>query len=167
MRSLPKTMTFQLGGLKFAVIHGGVENISEFVFHSSCDQSKSQWLAHLDVDCVIGGHCGIPFGNTLTNGYWLNAGVIGMPANDGSLDGWYLILHPEPDHIVARWYRLPFDTGSTVSAMERAGLSAPYRDALSQGLWPSMDVLPLTERNQQGKYLTPAPYHPWLLEYGT
>ncbi len=80
-----------------------------------------------------------------------------MPANDGSLDGWYLILHPEQNNIVARWYRLPFDTNAAVLAMEQAGLGNAYRDSLCSGIWPSMDVLPKQEKTLQGKYLTPAP----------
>jgi len=157
MSTLPRTIRFDMGGKRFAVIHGGVEDISEFVFASSDSGKKRNDINRLEVDCVVGGHCGLPFGHDLGDQYWLNSGVIGMPANDGTRDGWYLLLQPIENEIVARWHRLPFDTGCAAAAMETAGLGSAYREALISGIWPSMDILPGKEQAGQGKYLTPAP----------
>jgi len=157
MASLPKAIRFSFNNKRFAVIHGGVEDISEFVFASSDSLKKRVDIDRLEVDCVIGGHCGLPFGDDLGNRYWLNTGVIGMPANDGTQDGWYLLLQPLDGEIVAHWHRLSFDNGCAASAMEAAGLGHAYRETLINGIWPSTDILPREEKSLEGKYLSPAP----------
>ena len=160
MRNLPRQITFSLAGKRFAVIHGGVEDISEFVFDSSDAVRKQSAAANLGVDCVVGGHCGLPFGNQLEQCYWLNTGVIGMPANDGSTSGWYLLLESlggNQQQITASWHRLIFDSAKSAVAMQQAGLGADYRNTLLTGLWPSMDVLPEKEKSTQGLPLTLTP----------
>jgi len=153
MRQLPERIRFESQGIHFTVVHGGVENISEFVFQSSSLEKKYQDALSIDTDCVIGGHCGIPFGQKMTDRYWINTGVIGMPANDGSLDGWYVILDPtvSEGQVQTTWHRLDFDNSAAATAMKNAGLGSAYHDALLSGLWPSMDALPETEKRLQGQ----------------
>ncbi len=150
MSRLPRIIAFQIGTIRFAVIHGGVEEISEFVFASSPNDQKRIAIDSLSVDCVIGGHCGIPFGHPVKSGYWLNTGVIGMPANDGTRDGWYLLLEPSGTEVLSTWHRLSFDCVGAAESMRQAGLGSAYRETLITGLWPSMDVLPETEKKNRG-----------------
>ena len=155
MRQLPRKIQFESHGIRFAVIHGGVENMSEFVFQSSSMEKKHQDALSIDTDCVIGGHCGIPFGQKIADRYWINTGVIGMPANDGSQNGWYVVLESVADGkgVKASWHRLNFDNAAAAKSMKEGKLGAAYHDALLSGLWPSMDVLPEPEKNLQGKRL--------------
>ena len=157
MAQLPDRIFFKFGKLRFAVVHGSAHSINEFVFASSSNSSKRRAVESLSVDCVIGGHSGIPFGQSLEIGYWLNSGVIGMPANDSTQDGWYLLLESKNDQIKATWHRLPFDTAQAAQAMREAGLGKAYREALATGLWPSMDILPEAEKRAQGSPLQPEP----------
>jgi len=157
MQSLPRHIEFCLGSLKFSVIHGGIEDISEFIFDSSAPERKSTILREMDSDCIIGGHSGIPFGQMLENGYWLNPGVIGLPANEGLPHSWYMILEIEDDQLIASWHKLEFDNKTAVDAMVKAGLAEEYQLTLINGLWPSMSILPQYERTHQGKPLKPDP----------
>ncbi len=151
MSELPRNLSFSLNGLKFLVIHGGVERINEFIFRSTSDEVKVQQLEKSGVDVIIGGHCGIPFGQALRNGHWLNAGVIGMPANDATPDGWYMLLSPARDHVEVTWHRLRYPAAHSRQAMLKAGLNNEYADALTTGLWPSTDVLPDSEKESTAK----------------
>jgi len=146
MSELPRNLSFSLNGLKFLVIHGGVERINEFIFRSTSDEVKAQQLEKSGVDVIIGGHCGIPFGQALRNGHWLNAGVIGMPANDATPDGWYMLLSPARGHVEVTWHRLRYSATHSRQSMLKAGLNKEYADALTTGLWPSTDVLPDSEK---------------------
>ncbi len=157
MRDLPRAVTFTLQGRRFRVIHGGVEQINRFVFPSTAAEDKVRQLRAAHADVVVGGHCGIPFGQAVAGGVWLNAGVIGMPANDGTRDGWYLTLTPGDDGITAAWHRLGYAAETEAQAMRRAGLDNGYAEALVSGLWPSMDVLPEVERAQRGVPIDPEP----------
>jgi len=154
MGSLPANLSFTMKGLEFLVVHGGVSQINTFVFPSSDTKQKDLELSGAGVDVIIGGHSGIPFGEVLPSGFWLNAGVIGMPANDGTTDGWYMLLEPVKHGISVSWYRLSYDYHLAAEHMRQAGLNTAYAEALSAGLWPSFDILPDLERQQAGQALT-------------
>ena len=157
MGGLPRRIAFRLGDRRFLVVHGSTESINAFVFASNAAAAKQRQLDRSSVDVVIGGHCGLPFGQRLDNGFWLNAGVIGMPANDGTPDGWYLLLLPADDGVEAHWLRLNYPYAATQAAMHRAGVALPYADSLASGLWPSVDILSEPERAAGGRPIALAP----------
>ncbi|QMU61643.1 MAG: metallophosphoesterase [Gammaproteobacteria bacterium] len=150
MRGLPHAIEFNLNDKLFRVVHGSVSSINKFIFDSSPNDLFQKELNLTRADIVIAGHSGIPFGKQIENRYWLNAGVIGMPANDGTRDGWFMLLEPENESIVARWFRLKHDYSLTSQTMKSSGLAGGYADSITSGLWPSMDVLPRLEKTQQG-----------------
>jgi len=158
MRSLPRGIEFELEGRRFRVLHGSLSSINEFVFPSSDRGAKLAQARQAGVDAIIGGHSGIPFGQRIGEAYWLNAGVIGMPANDGACYGWYLLIEPSAAGLECRWHRLDYDYRSSRRSTIAAGM-VEYGQALASGLWPSMDILPVAERAQRGKPLDLPPLH--------
>lgn len=157
MRALPRSLHFQFGGKRFQVVHGGIDAINRFIFASLPDAVFAQQFQQLPpdtADVVIGGHAGIPFGRRCEAHYWLNTGAIGMPANDGTADTWYLLLSLEQGAIKLRWQRLQYDVETTQRIMREQGLDNAYAAALATGLWPSLDVLPEFEKQQTGKALS-------------
>ncbi len=154
MAQLPRTLACNLAGYRVRVIHGGVQQINRFIFASTAEEIKLEELDQAQADIIIGGHCGIPFGQQLGQKAWLNAGVIGLPANDGTRSGWYLLLTPAEQGLEVEWHRLDYDHDLSFSRMQDAGLHS-YAQTLQTGLWPSMDVLPDVERSQQGNALNP------------
>ena len=155
MSQLPQTLAFTLAGRRLTVIHGGVTQINRFLFASTSEEEKLTELNLLgaDVDGVIAGHCGIPFGQVVAGKAWLNAGVIGLPANDGTQDGWYLLIEPVVENLQAHWHRLSYPAELTRQAMHNIGLTSGYVDTVINGLWPSEDVLPVIEKKNRGKAL--------------
>jgi predicted phosphodiesterase len=149
MRALPRYIDFSMCGADLRIVHGSLGSINEFVFASSEPLARLEQIRDAGIDVVIGGHSGIPFGQRLQERYWLNTGVIGMPANDGGRHGWYLLLEPGEDAIVASWHRLEYDSEASRASTLAAGMSA-YAQALVDGLWPSVDILPECERRQTG-----------------
>lgn len=150
MQTLPSAIDFSLHGINFRTVHGSPRQINEFVFKSTPTAIKNDQLIATEKDVIIGGHCGLPFGESLPQGYWLNAGVIGMPADDGTTQCWYLVLTPDQSSICAEWHRFAYPYRKTQTAMRQCLLTESYYDALSSGLWPSLDVLPAYEKSQQG-----------------
>jgi predicted phosphodiesterase len=146
MAELPGQLDFQLGSLQFSVVHGSPDSINEFIFPGTPQALKQARLSATAADVVVGGHCGIPFGERLERGYWLNAGVIGMPANDGTRDGWYLLLEPDSNGVTANWHRLPYQAQQSRQRMQQADLCDAYAQALTSGRWPSIDILPEADR---------------------
>ncbi len=148
MATLPLSLRFALNDKSFFVVHGGTEKMNRFLFASQTQELKEE--LSLTRDIVVAGHCGIPFARRFGENLWLNAGVIGMPANDGTSDGWFMLLEPEERNLRVSWHRLSYDAEVTRRRMIKAGFKSGYEDTILNGLWPRVDVLPAEERARRG-----------------
>ena len=156
MGSLPSAIRFQMGRYECRVIHGGARQINQFIFASTPATIKQQELDAFDTDIMIGGHCGLPFGQKIAERGWLNAGVIGLPANDGTPTVWYMLMAPNDNGVRVSWHRLEYAFQLTYQSMLDNGL-ADYAESIRSGVWPSMDVLPEQEREQVRRALVIEP----------
>ena len=159
MRALPRQVRFEMAGRRFCVIHGGIDNISQYVFASTSGETKAAIIERLEVDAVIAGHSGLPFTEILGPGLWHNAGAIGLPANDETSRGWFSVLTPEVETgaIKITLHSLDYDHQQAARILRAVTPDLPYAETLTTGLWPNMAVLPDTERKQQGRPITPRP----------
>jgi len=154
MKDLPNAIRFTYKKRTIVCLHGSDIHQSQFVFASSPSTIKQEVATRQKADIIVGGHCGLPFNTRLENNtFWLNAGVIGMPANDGNTHGWYMLIKPISENLVASWHRLTYDSEAAYTAMQQHVPHSPYAESLKTGLWPNMDILPEQERSQQGRPL--------------
>ena len=165
-RELAAQIDLQIGAMRLAVIHGSVTRMNGFVFASTSALIKQRELDLANSDGVICGHCGLPFSQIVNGRLWHNAGVIGMPANDGTPLVWFSILTPGPAGIHVEHRALSYDHRAAAAAMERADLPPDYREALSSGLWPSCNVLPYREIREQGNSIEPGSFI-WRMDHMT
>lgn len=157
MAGLPRQIRLTLGGRRLAVIHGADDDISRYVFASTPWPEKAAILDRLSVDGVIAGHAGVPFTQIFEGRLWHNAGVVGMPANDGTPRGWFSILAPGAEGVRVTIHQLAYDHDAAAKALDAASPGLPYAGTLVDGLWPSMDVMPPAERRRRGRPLKPRP----------
>lgn len=157
MAALPKFFRLSLATRRVIVVHGAPSRINRFVFASTPAAEKLAEARRAGAELVIAGHSGLPFTETLPDGrIWLNPGAIGMPANDGTADGWYALLVPAADGgLVISHHRLVYDHAEAARRMRGAGLPEGYAKALESGLWPSDDILPKAEKAGAGIALDP------------
>lgn len=156
MAALPARMVLEIGGRRLAVIHGGATETSRFLFASAEEAVLAAELAATGCDGVVAGHCGIPFLRDVGGAPWINAGAIGMPADDGTPRVWFTLLWPEPGGgFCAELRPLAYDHAAAAAAMRAARLPEGYAAALGSGCWPSADVLPPAERARRGQRLLP------------
>ncbi|MFQ5438209.1 MAG: metallophosphoesterase family protein [Paracoccaceae bacterium] len=149
MRSLPDWITFRHRGKRYALVHGGARDVSRFLWPLG---GAREFALEIDaiqcrvgsVDAVIAGHCGIGFARNVNGVEWINAGAIGMPANNGSRRTEFVVLGADGPV----FHALDYDCESAARAMERAGLDQGYETALRSGFWPSEDVLPPEMRRE-------------------
>lgn len=151
MSTLPRRIDLELGSHRLAIVHGGVGAINQFVFASSEWTIKSDQLERAGCDGVVGGHCGLPFSQSIGGRLWHNVGVIGMPANDGTPRGWYSLLEEDEDGLRIEHRALQYDFRAAATKMRRSGLPHEYADALETGLWPNCDVLLADEMRNRGR----------------
>lgn len=147
MADLPDVAVFEHKGRRYAVIHGGVSDVSRFLWPTSPEVDFLEEIALIErefgrVDGVVAGHCGLPFVRQIGEVEWINAGVIGMPANDGYASTRFAVL----GYNGVEMRELHYDHQSAHDAMVAAGLTQGYHDGLLYGYWPSEEVLPLDLR---------------------
>ena len=140
-------VTLTHAGKRYAVIHGGAQDVARFIWPSDEDAVFAQEFAALEaaigpLDGVISGHSGIAFEREIAGKTWINAGVIGMPPHDARPETRYAVLSDDG----LRFYPLAYDHNAAAQAMQDAGLTQGYEVALRTGIWPSEDVLPQTLR---------------------
>ncbi len=146
---LPEFISFTYNDLDCFVLHGSFKNTSEFIFKSTSWEVKMENFRATDSELILAGHCGIPFIDTREGHTWLNAGVIGMPANDGTMDTWYVTI----DGKDMQFHRLSYDFKSASAAMQEKPLPKSYALTLRNGIWDNCDILPHEETIDQGRNL--------------
>lgn len=162
MATLPPRLDITYAGLQICVLHGGVHQNNRFLFASETSKLEEEFAAAAAVhpcDVVVAGHAGIPFIAPLSRGIWVNAGVIGMPANDGTSDVWYALLDSSSGMPCMTFHRLSYDYVTAAAQMRRAGHANGYARTLVTGIWPSHDVLPPAELAATGIALPEIQYH--------
>jgi len=150
MGELPNNITFEFAGKKVTVVHGAFDHISEFIFASSPASIKKQNFKHTKSDIIVAGHSGLPFHQEIDDSLWLNPGVVGMPANDGTPRVWYLILEEMDGKIQYTHRYLEYDHKTTYQLMRDHHLPLEYAETLLSGLWDNMEILPEAEKRLQG-----------------
>ena len=129
MASLPHRIDLIIGSKRLAIVHGAPSRINRFVFASDPDTLFDAEIAATGCDGVIAGHCGLGFTRTLGKKLWHNAGVIGLPANDGTPRGWYSILTPQGDSFIITTHPLTYDQATAAAAMRQANSARRLRDS--------------------------------------
>ncbi len=149
MVGLPRQIELEIGTCRFAVVHGGVDNINQLVFASTDAVTKRQQIDETGMDGVIGGHCGLPFTQSVGGRLWHNSGALGMPANDGTTRIWYSIFRPEAGGVAIEHRALGYDQTSAAAKMRLIGLPE-YAEALGSGIRVDADTLPPPEQRMCG-----------------
>lgn len=151
MQTLSAYKTHEIDGQKWGFIHGGVKDISEFIFASTPWEIKQAQFDLLGVDTIVSGHSGLPFIEQKEGKTWINPGVIGMPANDGTPRTWYGVFDPNTSSL--ELHSLSYDAQAANFAMRQKQLPEEYAKTLLSGIWDNCEILPEKETKQQGKKL--------------
>lgn len=147
---LPEKISFEYADKKIDVIHGSYDNISEFVFKSTDWSLKKHNFDQTDADVILAGHCGLPFADVKDGKYWLNAGVIGMPANDGTARVWYMILEDTNGQFSYKFHNYEYESFEANQLMLENGLPFSYSETLLTGIWDNNEILPDEETALEG-----------------
>jgi len=150
MKNIPEYISFDYGNKKVTVVHGNYGNTSEFIFKSNATESKERCFKETKSDIIIAGHCGLPFHQTIKEKVWLNPGVIGMPANDGTPRVWYMMLDIVNGEVIYTHHSFEYDAETAQKLMYKNHLPEAYGDTLTSGIWDNMEILPELEKMGQG-----------------
>ncbi len=150
MATLPKFLSFAYADKKIAVLHGSYYDTSEFIFKSSDWTVKQKNFDTLEAEVILAGHCGLPFYDVEDDKTWINPGVIGMPANDGTPKVWYAILD-DANGFNFEICALDYDYRTASDLVLGKSLPQTYGQTLKTGIWDNCEILPEQEKELQGK----------------
>jgi diadenosine tetraphosphatase ApaH/serine/threonine PP2A family protein phosphatase len=93
-RALPREIRFDLGGQRVLLCHGSPRRTNEFLWESTTSTAFLDRLAvEYEADMTCGTHTGLHWQRELAQGRrFVNVGVLGRPANDGTPRVWYALL---------------------------------------------------------------------------
>ncbi|MCB0642974.1 MAG: metallophosphoesterase family protein, partial [Phaeodactylibacter sp.] len=151
MHRLPEFIRFQYAGKSFFVLHGSYQHTSEFIFRSTDWALKARNFEATQAEVILAGHCGLPFSEEQEGRHWLNAGVIGMPANDGTPRVWYLLLEEGEAGWTYTHRELHYDYQQARQGMIDHALPPTYAETLRTGIWDNCEILPPAETALQGQ----------------
>ncbi len=152
LKNIPEFISFQYGNYKGFVLHGSYHYTSEFIFKSTSWNIKNNNFIDTKSNLIVAGHCGLPFSQSKNNQHWLNAGVIGMPANDGTPRVWYLIIDlDEKGNLIYQHHSFYYDHKKANELMLQNNLPSEYAKTLITGIWDNCEILPSEETLLQGQ----------------
>ncbi|MBH62571.1 MAG: hypothetical protein CL569_09000 [Alphaproteobacteria bacterium] len=154
MADLPRQIDFEMAGQRLTVIHGAPSAINRYIFESTEDSVVSSEIDRTGSDGVLCGHSGLPSARIVQGMLWHNAGVIGLPANDGTPRVWFSTLTPTDDGIVIRRHALYYSHNEAARRMRASKLPEAYAATLESGIWDNREILPAAETGRQGQPLT-------------
>lgn len=150
MSGLPGRLRFRLGSLEVLAVHGSPRRINEFLWETTTpDHLLRRMAEEAGADVLLGTHTGLHWGRRVAEGRWyVNAGALGRPANDGRTEVWYALLEEDPPGEL-RWEFVPvaYDHEALGREMRREGLPEEFVETIRTGWWTTcLEVLPGKER---------------------
>jgi predicted phosphodiesterase len=149
--TLPHHIQFNYGNDKITIVHGSWFHTSEFIFNSTSFQIKQNNFDATDSSIIIAGHCGLPFIHQHEKYTWLNPGVIGMPANDGTSKIWFATAEIKNEKFTCQFHHLDYDYKTAKKLMIENKLPISYAETLETGIWDNCEILPVEEAKMQGE----------------
>ena len=159
MSDLPDQIRLEVAGRRILLCHGSPRRTNEFLWESTTSTQFLEYLAHAhEADLIVGTHTGLHWERELPGGRrFVNAGVLGRPANDGRTEVWYtMVTFARTDSAKAgfevEFIPVSYDHERLASEMRAEGLPAEFVQTITSGWWTScLEVLPAKER-LRGKY---------------
>lgn len=156
LHSLPHHIHFTYANKKVTIVHGSRFHTSDFIFKSTPWSLKLENIMAAGSEIVVAGHSGLPFADFNKDYLWLNAGAIGMPANEGIDRGWFIVTGQNDDNRISyRFCHYHYNNRKASELIRMFDLPATYADTLLTGIWDNCEILPEEEAANQGKAIIP------------
>jgi len=150
LAALPREIRFDIGGKRVLCCHGSPRKMNEFLWESATPTHLlEKFCDDFSADIIVATHTGLPWMRALSGGRrFINCGVLGRPANDGTTEVGYVVL----DADAPRYVRLAYDHEELAAEMEAEELPPPFVETIRTGWWTTcLEILPAKER-ARGKF---------------
>ncbi len=154
MGGLPEQIRTEFNGRRVLMCHGSPRRMNEFLWESN---TPTHFLDKLcrehGADIILATHTGLHWSRQLSGGRsFVNAGVIGRPANDGRTEVWYALLSAVNGDVEIEFVPLAYDNKALAAEMVDEGLPKEFVETILTGWWTTCnEILPAKER-RRGKF---------------
>jgi predicted phosphodiesterase len=151
--SNPQSQIQNPQSLRILCCHGSPRRMNEFLWESTTPTHLLEKMCNdFEADVIVATHTGLPWSRMLSNNrLFVNCGVLGRPANDGTTRVGYTVLDANnPD--VAEYVALEYDHEALAAEMRAEELPGPFVETILTGWWTTcLEILPAKER-ARGKW---------------
>lgn len=147
--TLPEAARFRIGELDVLCCHGSPRQMNEFLWESATPTHFLRKTADaFRCDVILGTHTGIHWARRLDARRWyVNAGALGRPANDGRTCVWYAMLEADGAELSVEFVPLDYDHEVLADEMRQERLPEEFIETIRTGWWTTcLEVLPGKER---------------------
>lgn len=152
MGTLPGELRIRLGELDVHAFHGSPRRTNEFLWETTTPTHFLRSIAG-DADVLLGTHTGLHWSRRFGPRQWyVNAGALGRPANDGSPNVHYALLEERDGELVHEFVPVSYDVDALADEMADEGLPGEFIRTIRTGWWTTcLEILPGKER-ARGRY---------------
>ena len=138
LKSLPKEIRFQEGGLSLLLTHASPASIEEALTPDT-PQARLRELLEMTAsggetraDAILFGHSHVPFTRRVEGAWFVNPGSVGRP-DDGDPRAAYAVLTVGEGEFTVELIRVAYDVARSVAAIRAYGLPEAFARMLLQG----------------------------------
>jgi predicted phosphodiesterase len=149
LKDLPAEIRLEINDYKILLCHGSPRQTNEFLWETTTPTHFLEKLcSDYDADVICATHTGIHWDRRLSgNKYFVNAGVIGRPENDGRTEVGYSILDFNNKEINIEFIPISYDYKSLAQEMREVDLPEEFVETILTGWWTTcLEILPMKER---------------------
>lgn len=152
MAGFPEALRFRVGDLEVLAFHGSPRRVNESLWETTTPTHLLRAFARgHDADVLLGTHTGIPWMRRIDERAWyVNAGAIGRPANDGKREVWYTMLEADPSGgLACAFIPVAYDVDALADEMREERLPEEFIETIRTGWWTTcLEILPGKERSR-------------------
>jgi len=135
LRTLPRTIRLEHGGLRVLLTHGSPRKLNEYLLPDRADEQLARLAEAAEADVVCVGHVHIPYhrvvmGSSGTPIHYVSAGSVGKPKDGDPRACWTELALGDAGEVEADFHRVGYDIDSVARAMRTAGLPETLVDSL-------------------------------------
>jgi len=155
MAGFPISFRFRLDGgeasdpLDVLAFHGSPRRMNEFLWETTTPTHFLRGMAREHgARVLLGTHTGIHWSRQLDEQHWyVNAGALGRPANDGRREVWYAMLEGRDGALVHEFVPVSYDVDGLADEMREERLPEEFIETIRTGWWTTcLEILPGKER---------------------
>lgn len=151
LRTLPQQVRLEIAGKRVLCCHGSPRRVNEFLWESTTSEAFLEWMfEENEADVILATHTGLHWQHQLSDGrLFVNVGVLGRPANDGTQNVWYTMLSEtaESEDLMVEFHPVHYDVERVCAMMRAEQLPEQFIETLQTGWWTTcLEVLPSRER---------------------